>query len=433
MASGSGLPTRDDLVALDAELRDILLRIRQRQANGKATSGRYPKDDTARARYIKSVAQVGLRFGRVPSAHDLQMLRCATLASNALSRPEKEALEQWSDTHARDPRKQRVEWSDEAQQTTLLRWLERETTNMSAPINALRGKRKAYTLDFGDYNGYTLSHMIRKGAINQPVDLKEGDQPKAVPPGAYLLWLCNVHDFQFPKHIAMYFALRDAAEGGASVYGNDGMVTLELPASVHAQYEAHAASVLEPREGDVDPGASATASTSPAASVRRATRSSPPPPPPHRTSSRTTTTTTSLTPRTPALQARERSAEENASADYICEGIRPIDRRFFDETLEEIGAGDEYSSWRVSRRHAALADASPRRAAPPPPPARAAPTDARHRTAARHPAERPPVRRRRACGGCRTTARSDASGTPRALARTRSSGGRRRGGGRNSA
>ena len=246
MAASGHTPTREDLIAYECEFRDLLLRIQQRGQGGRATSGRYSKDETARMRYIKTIAQRGLRFGRVPPDDDMRMLRCDPLSTPGLPDATKIALTAWAAKHAKDPRKA-VAWDDELQQTSLLRWLESETTNMASPIHALRGKTKAVVIDFGQYRGYTLNEVMRKGRLGQPIDLKPGDKPKEVPPGPWMVWLCKAKVFKFPQDIALYYALRD---GAGSVHGNDGIEILELPPRVHSDYESYVESVLSPREGD---------------------------------------------------------------------------------------------------------------------------------------------------------------------------------------
>ena len=85
----------------------------------------------------EGVGERGLRFGRVPPDDDMRMLRCDPLSTPGLPDATKIALTAWAAKHAKDPRKA-VAWDDELQQTSLLRWLESETTNMASPIDALR-------------------------------------------------------------------------------------------------------------------------------------------------------------------------------------------------------------------------------------------------------------------------------------------------------
>lgn len=59
---GGPLPTSEDLVVEDAELRSILALIAKRSAGGRAVSGRYNKHDTARLRFIRSIALPGIRL-----------------------------------------------------------------------------------------------------------------------------------------------------------------------------------------------------------------------------------------------------------------------------------------------------------------------------------------------------------------------------------
>ena len=67
------LPTSEELVVEDAELRSILTKIAKRSAGGRAVSGRYNKHDTARL-FIRSIALPGIRFGQLVPDDDMQML-----------------------------------------------------------------------------------------------------------------------------------------------------------------------------------------------------------------------------------------------------------------------------------------------------------------------------------------------------------------------
>ena len=69
------LPEAEEIVLMDAEMRQLLVNIAQRQAGGGSKSGRYNKHDTGRARFIKSKALVGLRLGILVPEADLRMLR----------------------------------------------------------------------------------------------------------------------------------------------------------------------------------------------------------------------------------------------------------------------------------------------------------------------------------------------------------------------
>jgi hypothetical protein len=65
------LPSAEDLVVEDAELRGILTSIAKRSAGGRAVSGRYNKHDIACLRYIRSIALPGIRFGKIVPDHDI--------------------------------------------------------------------------------------------------------------------------------------------------------------------------------------------------------------------------------------------------------------------------------------------------------------------------------------------------------------------------
>jgi hypothetical protein len=65
------LPKSEELVIEDAELRSILAKIEKRSAGGRAVSGRYNKHDTARLRFIRSIALPDIRFGQLVPDYDM--------------------------------------------------------------------------------------------------------------------------------------------------------------------------------------------------------------------------------------------------------------------------------------------------------------------------------------------------------------------------
>ena len=80
-----------------------------RQAGGlQKRQGRFKKDDTARKRFINTVALPSLRAGVLPSAHDEKMLFLGPMDNKALSAQDKTELEKWvslvyKDSRARQP------------------------------------------------------------------------------------------------------------------------------------------------------------------------------------------------------------------------------------------------------------------------------------------------------------------------------------------
>ena len=156
------LPTKHDLVAQDAEMRQLLVELSRRQAGGSSKGGRYNKHDTARLRFIKDTAFLGLRFGKVVPERDMLMLRMppmSDLAGTALTE-----MNEWSRRHAPDPRSSNqgeVARLDEEQQSTLLRWAATQANGgCVADHAARRGAPPAYRLHFGAYKGLTLAKLV---------------------------------------------------------------------------------------------------------------------------------------------------------------------------------------------------------------------------------------------------------------------------------
>ena len=157
---GGRLPTSEDLVVEDAELRSILSTIAKRSAGGRAVSGRYNKHDTARLRYIRSIALTGIRFGKLVPDDNMRMLRLGPKAS--LRGADLVAMDEWSQRHGRDPRSRKKDgWLDETEQATLFRWLSRNERHhvISDPVR--RGASRQYKLDFGAYAGYRLGQLVQ--------------------------------------------------------------------------------------------------------------------------------------------------------------------------------------------------------------------------------------------------------------------------------
>ena len=62
---------------MDAELKQVLVDISRRQARGASKGGWYNKHDTARLRFIRDKALMGIRLGILVPEADLSMLRLA--------------------------------------------------------------------------------------------------------------------------------------------------------------------------------------------------------------------------------------------------------------------------------------------------------------------------------------------------------------------
>ena len=95
------LPTSEELVVEDAELRSILTKIAKRSAGGRAVSGRYNKHDTARLRFIRSIALPGIRFGQVVPDDDMRMLRLGPM--NVLHGVDLASMDEWAQRHTLFP------------------------------------------------------------------------------------------------------------------------------------------------------------------------------------------------------------------------------------------------------------------------------------------------------------------------------------------
>ena len=145
------LPEAEEIVLADAEMRQLLVAIAQRQAGGGSKSGRYNKHDTARARFIKSKALVGLRLGILVPDADLQMLRLPPQGElRKAGGADWVAMEAWAERHGRDPRSQRKDGAlDEMEQLTLLNWVRRNSARFVEPNGAARGAPSSFKLDFG--------------------------------------------------------------------------------------------------------------------------------------------------------------------------------------------------------------------------------------------------------------------------------------------
>ena len=122
--------TREEIVQCDADLRELLGVMHERSAGGSSKQGRYLKTDTARRRYIKTVALPGLRYGKLPPDADYRIL---FLGPADWELPANKAEhDAWVKRHGRDPRsKDRVAGLDEKQQTLLLAWAQ---TQASPPL-----------------------------------------------------------------------------------------------------------------------------------------------------------------------------------------------------------------------------------------------------------------------------------------------------------
>ena len=215
----------EDIVNQDAEMRQILVDIARRQAGGASKGGRYNnKHDTARLRFVRDKVLKGLRLGMLVPEADLRMLRLPPQeALRQSGGADWAAMEEWAERHGRDPRSQKKDGPlDEQQQLTLLHWVSRNAARFVEPSCARRGAPSEYTLDFGLYAGKKLLALVKHANAHMTVHLlptENVDDPK---PGPYVLWLASADfDWQFPRHVKLFHALRALDFAGAVV--SDGM------------------------------------------------------------------------------------------------------------------------------------------------------------------------------------------------------------------
>jgi hypothetical protein len=73
-----------------------------------------------------------------------------------------------------------------------------------------RGGGAAYKLDFGAYQGYSLLELIRHAnCMTGQKHLLPNPSEDTPPPGKYMLWLASTEfEWQFPRHLKLFFALR---------------------------------------------------------------------------------------------------------------------------------------------------------------------------------------------------------------------------------
>ena len=273
-ASELSLPEAEDIVLQDAELRQMLLDMHERQARGASKGGRYNKHDTARLRFIRDKAFKSLRLGMLMPESDLRMLRFEP--QEELRRKggaDWAAMETLAELHGKDPRSQRKDGLlDETQQLTMLRWISRNVTRFVAPAGR-RGAPAVTRLGFGIYADYTVGQLCchcntpgKGGTHLLPPAKVQLDTPL---PGPYILWLLgDEFDWQFPRHIKLFLALRqlESVDFQLNIVGR-GRVPIVMRAHVVARYDAHVATVVAAREGDTDPFGSGSSSSTAAPPV----------------------------------------------------------------------------------------------------------------------------------------------------------------------
>ena len=210
---------------MDAELKQELVDISRRLARGASKGGRYNKHDTARLRFIRDKALMGIRLGILVPDSDLSMLRLEPQEQlRQRGGADWAAMETWAERHGKDPRSKRSDGSlDETQQMTLLRWVARNTARFYEPVGVRRGAPAEYTLDFGAYSGYSIRTLIRHAnSASARAHLLPNPSSGTPKPGPYIVWLASTaFQWQFPRHLKLFFALRGLDFAGCRVCDGD--------------------------------------------------------------------------------------------------------------------------------------------------------------------------------------------------------------------
>ena len=253
----------------DAELRKVLLDLARRSAGGAAKGGRYDKHDTARLRFIRDKALMGLRLGILVPETDLAMIRLPPKAElRAAGGADWAAMEDWAQRHGRDPRSQKDGALSQDEQHTLLRWFSRNSSRFVETLGAPRGRPKDWkigdTLPHSAYAQFTIRKLVEHARATNAHLLPQPDSGTPTP-ARYLMWLTGP-DFtwSFPRHLEMYCALK-LLDGYPIHDGGLGWHTLTLPERAHARYSEHVTTVMASGEEDFDPYSASAASASAAA------------------------------------------------------------------------------------------------------------------------------------------------------------------------
>lgn len=157
---------KHEIVRAHAELEQLQVDMAARSAGGRSASGRYKKHDTARMVYIKSVAMPALRLGkRIPAA---DWRRLFVPGDDEISGADKADVDRWYKVHKHDPRTTSTEsyHLDEAKQTTLLHWVQKNPEAYVRPQPVPSGVPKTYRLTprvNKTYAGFTLHQLAADG------------------------------------------------------------------------------------------------------------------------------------------------------------------------------------------------------------------------------------------------------------------------------
>jgi hypothetical protein len=272
---------------IDAELREAYAAATL-LPDGRSRRGRKTKHDTATRRWIDTVGFPALEMGKRPAASDMAMLKLSPRSS--LSGANLTARDAWSQLHGRDPRSKQRTQAEQVGQQTLLAWARINMPSALASTAVCRGRVTTWTLTFGQWKGFSPRQLAMSSAVGlvTPAQLPH----RAVPAGAYLLWITGqsarsskpAFKWEFPLHFYLYLAMRELEAEGRVVKGNDGSLGLLLPTVAHRRYEEYSSIRLTPAEPDADapangtspPPAAAANDDPPAAGALRV----PPPPQP---------------------------------------------------------------------------------------------------------------------------------------------------------
>jgi hypothetical protein len=191
-SSGAGMfvvapPSRDDLMLIDAELREAYSAATLME-DGRSRRGRKTKHNTATRRWIDTIGFPCIELGKRPPEADMAMLKLTPRSS--LSGTNLTARDAWSQLHGKDPRSKQQTAVEQAGQQTLLTWAR---TNLPlAPATVRRGRVSSWKLTFGRWKTYSPRQLAMSGVAGGsalPTQLERG----GTPPGPYLLWITGQH------------------------------------------------------------------------------------------------------------------------------------------------------------------------------------------------------------------------------------------------
>ena len=179
-SSGAGMfvvapPSRDDLMLIDAELREAYSAATLME-DGRSRRGRKTKHNTATRRWVDTIGFPCIELGERPPEADMAMLKLTPRSS--LSGTNLTARDAWSQLHGKDPRSKQQTAVEQAGQQTLLTWAR---TNLPlAPATVRRGRVSSWKLTFGRWKTYSPRQLAMSGVAGGsalPTQLKRGGTP----------------------------------------------------------------------------------------------------------------------------------------------------------------------------------------------------------------------------------------------------------------